>query len=170
MKMVSLLMFGLAVIAILGLQVACEKPDTGPKLCVEGLLNVVLEQQRTQSSVDESVAGTDKETVDNLVATHEKLDALFLNSEVKKRVIAALRLYRAKDAEFLKTVVEPKGTFVVFFLRSESDLAGQPVDRRPGWRKALFRLEKKLDRWAVADLDYTVEKFGNKPFYNQAGE
>ena len=54
----------------------------------------------------------------------------------------------------------------MIYLRTDSTLMGEPVKKRPGWRKALFKVLNKEGQWVVVDLDYLIEKFGDKPFYN----
>lgn len=151
--------------------VGCQKEDTGPQQAVTRL----LENAAMISNIDpvDTVAGTDPNVdpnVQSLDKARSELDKLFIDSTRKNRILGALRLYRGSDWEYLKTIEEPAGTFVVFYLRSQSTLMGQPVPDRPGWRKALFRLEQSEGNWFVADLDYVIQNFGDKPIYKTGQE
>ena len=107
--------------------------------------------------------GKDPEKAAAFVAARENLDRLFIDDAVQKRILAALRLYDPKAWEPQKTYFEESGTYVVVYLRSNSDLMGEPVSDRPGWRKALFRLKKTGDVYQIEDMDDIVKKFGEKP-------
>ena len=150
----------------------CSKGDQGPKNCVIGLLEreaIVSHADRYIDLGDPTVEIDDKKSEEFFKAKRD-LEKMFVSRDVEKRVLAALRLYRPKAWEYLKTVREPAGDFVVMFLRSDSKLMGEEVDKRPGWRKALFRLEQKEAGWVIADIDEIIKKFGDKPFYKESQE
>ncbi len=151
LSIVLLFLFSFAIFS------GCTKEDKGPQICVLAML------ENAQAISD--LAGLEKDT-ERFFQAKEVLDASFVGEEVEKRILAALRLYRPAGWEVLKTVFEKEETYVVMYLRSDSKLMGEPVDKRPGWRKALFRMEQNQGKWKIADLDYIIKKYGDKPFYN----
>ncbi len=143
----------------------CGKKDEGAKNSVITL----LQNARVVVNVDPFAPlnkNNSKEDLEAMDKANETLNNLFIDSTAKKRILAALRLYKYKSWEILKTVKEPEGVYVVIFLRTETKLMGQAIEKRPGWRKALFKVEKKKEKWLVADLDNLLKKYGDKPFYN----
>jgi hypothetical protein len=155
--------FSIVLIFLLSLAVfsGCTRKDKGAELQVLAM----LENAQTISDLSELEKDTER-----FFKAKEVLDESFVNEEVEKRILAALRLYRPAGWEVLKTVRENEETYVVMYLRSDSKLMGEPVDKRPGWRKALFRMEQKEGKWQIADLDYIIKKYGDKPFYNSDKE
>lgn len=145
----------------LSLFCGCTKHDKGAETCVLRVL------QNAQTISDLSALDQDSQL---FFQAKDALKTSFVNEDVEKRILAALRLYGVKGWEILKTVREGEETYVVMFLRSDSKMMGEPVDQRPGWRKALFRVEDKEGRWVVADLDGIIKKYGDKAFYNSQQE
>jgi hypothetical protein len=158
------------ILAILALFAGgCDKTDKAPETTVSDALTRVLIVSDS-ATFQAAIADTESEGGKTFFKAKQELSALFVNDSVERRVRAQLRSYDPKGFEHLKTIENEKGTFVVVFLRSDSKTAGEPVDKRPGWRKALFMVQRVEDAVKIADLDRVVEKYGETPLFMDGGK
>lgn len=153
----------LAVVACLAF-FSCSKENPAEKFVL-----TMMENQRILSDADYFQEayneGEESEKGKAYFAAKTALDEAFGNNAIQKRILATLRLYNVKAWEIYKSEVENESTYIVMLFRSDSEMMGQPFEKRPGWRRAIFQLQQKDGKWLVTDLDDIVKKYGQEAIY-----